>query len=297
MTAGVPEGDGRDSKGARALEEIRMLRERLAPDVSSPLELPEPDVTLGIEERRGQPLRIYKHILQCSVLHREHFARASMVKHMYLLDGFLSALEDENPMTLHATARGMFELSAFLHEVCARLNETVLRVTTTNWQPLGEKFFAVIARARYATSDPAFRKLLIDAGTPESRLKPFNITECVKGLSAEDGFEDSGERYASLCDFVHHNLGSATTANLGVRQGTVARSGLGGVVTPDVQTITAYAYPVRGKINVYTDRIAPGVLRDANASIRWINELPQGPFPFEMNVQMTGTQLGIDRIR
>jgi len=103
-------------------------------------------------------------------------------------------------------------------------------VNDRNWLPLGEKFFALLVRARYATTNPEFRALLVEAGVPSARLKPFNITECVKRLAADPSHLDAVERYALLCDFVHHNLSSATTAPSGVRFGDTAYTGSGRIV-------------------------------------------------------------------
>lgn len=277
--------------GAEALFEIRKQRNTLASQVSAQVELPEPAGVLEIRE--GDDVRTYKHILQSSLLHREHYAVANRIKHLYLLDAFMRAADDENPMALYAIARSMFEFSAFLHEVRNRLKNTAASVNDKTWQPLGMKFFGLIVRARYATANPEFRTMLLDSGIPTKRLKPYNITYCVRGLASEPERADAEDRYAVLCDFVHHNLGSTTTANSGIRYGTTANNGAGSIVTQKVSPIIRYEYPVVGKFSRDLDGVAVGFLQDAIDCIRWDSETPHSPFPVEMNVRVTGSALGI----
>jgi hypothetical protein len=100
-----------------------------------------------------------------------------------------------------------------------RLEDVVLHV-----KPLGEKYFGLIVRARFATTHPVYHDLLRADGVPARRLKPFDITHCVQGLTAEPEHQDATARYALLCDFVHHNLASSTTANSGSGVTDMARS-------------------------------------------------------------------------
>jgi hypothetical protein len=227
--------------------------------------------------------------LQTATIHREHLVHSNRVKFMYLVDGFLRSVDDENPMTLYSIARSMFELNAFLHEINHRLIETVAAVSDRSWRPLGEKFFGLLVRARYATTNPEFRSLLLEAGVPSKRVEPFNITNCVRGLASEPEYTDADTRYSLLCDFVHHNLSSATTANSGIRLGDSAYAGSGRMMADREGAITRYEYPVVGKFTVQIDRVAPGFLRDAQGCVGWLNTMPQSPFPIEMNEHMTGS--------
>lgn len=275
-----------------AVLEIRNLRATLVPQVSVRVELPEADAVLDMESRRGSEVRQYKHIVQSCSLHIENYLQATRVKHMYLLDAFLSGADQENPMALYAVARSMFELSAFLHEVGRRLVETSEAVNDQNWLPLGEKFFALIVRARYATAHPEYRALLLAAGVPSARLKPFNITECVSRLTETEAHSDAVERYALLCDFVHHNLSAATTATSGVRVGDTAFTGAGRIVTDRPGTICRYEYPIVGKFQRELANVAPGFLQDARACLEWAGSMPHMPFSQELNQRMTGFPLG-----
>ena len=248
------------TENVRAVAELAALRERLVGQVSTPIQLPEPQLTPNLATRRGSDVRMFKHLQQLSVLHRENFVNGNQVKDVYLIDGFLAMATAQNPVALYALARSMFELSAFLHEVQMRLQEVVLGINEKTWLPLGEKFFGLIVRARFATTHPTYLQMLRADGVPERRLKPFNITNCIHGLAKDPEHQDATERYDSLCDFVHHNLGIATLTNSGSAVSNWARTAAGGgavSLTGDM-TITQYEYPVEGKGHRAIDDLAPG---------------------------------------
>jgi len=282
----------------QALVELADLREQFLAHVAEPIQLPEVALTLDYGARRGSRVRVFTFLHQMCTLHRESFARSTQIKHLYLIDAFLEMAKAENPIALYAIARSMFELDAFLHEVRARLQNTTLYVTDQTWQPLGEKFFGLIVRARYATTVPGYLDLLSSQGVPASRLKPFNIMHCVRGLAAEPGHSDAEVRYNALCDFVHHNLGTMTTTISGSGVSDAARSAGGGMIVSDGEmTISQYEYPVRGAGDRALDELALGFLNDVRACLEWLNGTPWSPFDSEMITRMTGTPLGVEVLR
>ena len=79
--------------------------------------------------------------------------------------------------------------------------------------------------------------------------------DCIRSLAREDGHDDIEARYASLCDFVNHNLASMTVANAGSAQSQQARSPGGGAMTVHgTGTLTQYQYPVTGHLG-YADAV------------------------------------------
>ncbi|PXW30393.1 UNVERIFIED_CONTAM: hypothetical protein DES50_108203 [Williamsia faeni] len=281
--------------GQEAISELSNLRGNLLAQVAKPIQLPEPGFALDLAARAGSEVRTFKHIHQMSMTHRENFVQSSQIKHLYLLDGFLALVEAGNPVALYGVARSMFELNAFLHEIQTRLQDVLLRLDDRNWKPLGEKYFGLIVRARFATTHPEFRELLIKNGVSAARLKPFNISNCIEGLIADAGYHDAKERYDTLCDFVHHNLASSSVSNSGSGLTDVARSAGGGEVrsTEGKLTVTQYEYPVQGKAERAVDDLAPGFLKDSRACIGWINAIPESPFPRQMVAAVTGTPTGM----
>ncbi len=222
------------------------------------------------------------------MFHRENFALASHIKHLYLVDAFIELAVAQNPLALF-----------FLHEIQQRLQQTVLALTANNWTPMGEKFFGLIVRARFATANPRLRDLLIaETSISAKRLDPFNIVRCVAGLAAEPGQEDAEHRYAVLCDSVHHNLGSMTMANSGsgVANAAVADGG-GMIISTGPMPVTQYEYPVNGQGDRALEELVPGFLQDAIACVQWLNTTPASPYTPDFLRSITGTELGVEILR
>lgn len=276
------------------LGELAELRERLFPQVARPIQLPEPAQVLDLESRRDSELRTFKHLHQACILHREHFGAASQIKHLALIDAYLDLAKSQNGLALYIVARSMFELSAFLHEVRSRLVDAA-ELTAQNWREAGQKFFGIVVRARFATTRDDYKVMLQDdGGVSPKRLEPFNVMHCIRGLGQDAHHEDAEARYAFLCDFVHHNLASATTANAGSWQADVAHFSGGGMLTvPPGGTITQYEYPLPSKYARALDDTCPGFLRDALSCIGWLNEIPEGPYRPDLVEQLTGNPLGV----
>lgn len=280
------------------LSQLTALRNSLVAQVGDPIQWPEPSMVLNLAARADSDVRAFKHIHQSCAMHRENFVRANQIKHLYLIDGFLALSAVDNPVALYGVARSMFELNAFLYEISKRLRDVVLRVDDRNWKPLGEKYFGLIVRARFATTNTEFRKILLAEGVTAARLKPLNIGNCIEGLAADPAHKDAKSRYDELCDFVHHNMSSSTVANSGSGVVDVIRTAGGGELRhPDGQhTVTQYEYPVYGKADLAISSLAPGFLRDARACIDWINLLPGSPFPTQMVTKITGHPTGMTKL-
>lgn len=274
-----------------AVEVIRRARDDLASQAEVVEELPNVIPVLDLESRAGDERRIYMHIVQMCTQHMAHFVASNRIKHIYLMDGFLAAREHGNAPVLYATARAMFEHNAFLHQVQKRLKDTFDHVDERNWRSSGEKFFGLAIRARFATSDSEKRAALKSVGLSDSRLKPFNITDCVRSLKAVEGYEDAEARYASLCDFVHHNLGSVAATISGSRATDYVEYEGGGMFTRTPGDWLQYQYPVATAARPDWMSLAPHFVRDMDACRTWINDMPHMPFSEDMNVRHTGYEL------
>jgi hypothetical protein len=284
--------------GRASLQELKTRRDVWHAHVSRPIQLPEPSFILDLDSRHGTEARIFRHIHQMCLLHTENYSAANQIKHLYLVDAFFALAQAPNPLAMYAIARSMFELSAFLHEVQKRLEATSLALTSKNWQQVGERFFGLIVRARFATTHPIIRNMLLQQSVSQVRLKPFNVARCISNLATHHEHVDAETRYAILCDFVHHNIGSSTTANSGSGTSDVAQSSGGGMIFgTGPMTITQYEYPVSGKIDNALDELAPGFLRDSLACVQWLNLTPAGPFSQELVEAMTGSALGFEVLR
>ncbi len=170
--------------------------------------------------------------------------------------------------------------------------------TEKTWQPMGEKFFGLVVRARFATTNPARRELLLKHGVSAKRLEPFDITNCIRGLKSDPDHLDAVERYAVLCDFVHHHLGSSSMANSGSGVADAARSAGGGMmVSNGPMTVIQYEYPVHGQLESSLDHVAPGFLRDTQACVSWGSSTPESPFAPELLAHLTGNPMGMQVLR
>lgn len=291
--------DHNHGQGRAKLGDLALLRDRILPQVANPIQFPEPALSLDLESRRDSELRMFKHLHQSSVLHREHFCASSQIKHMYLIDAYLDLASSRNGLGLYIVARTMLEFSAFLHEISTRLLKAAARAGDS-WRDAGEMFFGLVVRARFATTREDYQALLREAGLAERHLKPFHVMDCIRSLAKDDGNADVQARYDTLCDFVHHNLASATTANAGSAEAQMAFSSVGGAITvPRVGTITQYQYqyqyqyPIPSKFDRALDDTGSGFLHDAQACVRWINQTPGSPYPPEMVERITGTAFGV----
>ena len=276
------------------LAAIVVLRSKLAEQFPEFIELSDPDVVADVASRRGDQVRLVSYLHQMSTMHVENFKLGTHAKTMYLVDAFISLAEARNSLGLYSIARTMFELTAFLHEVHVRLAAKALHVTDDYWAPLAESFLTTIIRIRYATREPRFHALLLAHGVPKKTLDPINVMACIKGLASETEYLDGHERYAHLCDFVHHNLASWTTTNAGTGVADVARSSGGGAIfaTSGKQTISRYEYPLPVQAERALRDLGSGFLLDVESSVKWLNLTPNSPFSPKFLTRITGNPLG-----
>jgi hypothetical protein len=144
--------------------------------------------------------------------------------------------------------------------------------TSGDWRARAEQFFAVVVRARFATSDPELRLLLEREGLSPKHTKPLSIMEAINSLSRKEGFGGIRSQYDRLSDFVHHNLSSQVTVTAGVFNSTVARhhrSG-GAILTPRSGPVVRYQYPVPYKAYRAIEETIWMTFSYAESSRRWI---------------------------
>ena len=185
----------------------------------------------------------------------------------------------------------MLELNAHTHTVMTRLKASADRVTMTNWQDLGEKFFADAVRARFGTRDEVRRDALVSVGFPRERTEAFNIADSIERLSEVEGQGD-------LQQVIRCCATSSTTTLAAwarrTRRSSTSTSG-GSAMAPAIHApgktlFVVYADPsnrrrIRGE---EFERNAGWLLRDARAATGWIGNVPQGPFSAAMNTAFTG---------
>ncbi len=236
---------------------------------------------------------MFKYLHQMCTLHTEGFAVAHQIKLIALIDGYVAVVRFNNALGPYLFARAILELTAFVFDVSKRLEQIAAKPAPV-WRAKGEEFFAMIVRARFATSDPTKGKALEAAGCPSKLLKPLNVMASIETLVAdEDGGTLRGQ-YDKLCDFVHHNLSSQATSSSGFRMGDAAYSSNGGaLVMLKEGPVTRYEYPVPTKSALAVDETLATLLKCIEMCVRSLNRMPRSPFSREQLLERTGTALGI----
>lgn len=284
------------NSGEHRLQGLRSIATDLLTSLPIPLRLPEVAVVLDLATRRHDDRRQFKYLHEMNLLHSENFVIANQVKLVSLLDGYLSLSDLRHPLGPYLFARTILELAAFLHEVAMRLRTIVLK-PENQWQTKGEEFFALIVRARFATTHPVKRDALIKEGVSEKHLKPINVMKSLEELEKDTQFGRLVAEYAKLCDFVHHNLSSHFSGSEGFVIGRTARSaGGGGILTKESGPISVYEYPLESKGMLAVDETIEVTQDSVKACVNALNHLPRTPFSAEQLVQTTGSSLGITRL-
>ncbi len=277
------------------IQEIGDIRGRMLNSLALPIQWPEPSQRLDLESRSDSDERTFKHIHQSCLGHANNFRISNQIKVIHLIDTYL-ALANSNPLGVYMAGRSALELCAFLLEVRKRLDSAKNRASQ-DWRGGGESFFKTIVRARFATSKPEFQQILKEQGVPRSVSKPISIGECIKNLANINGFEGIWQRYESLCDYVHHNLGSQSVNTAGSRSSRTARSSGGELILmPGGGTITGYKYPLPEKTQQAIDDTVNEFAADVRASWEALHKLPDTPYSPEQCKRFTGDPLGVQRL-
>lgn len=277
-----------------AIQKIIGMRQRMLDSLELPIQLPEPKQCLNLESRSDSEERTFKHIHQSCLGHANNFRICNQIKVIQLIDTYL-ALANTSSIGLYLAGRSALELCAFLVVVNNILDSAKSRAAQ-DWRGGGESFFKNIVRARFATSNPEFKRILKEQGVSNSVLKPINIGACIKNLNDTKGFEGIWQRYESLCDYVHHNLGSQSVNTAGSGKNTEVRIFGGSLVLLPESTVTEYRYPLRKQTLRASEDTANEFAIDVNASWNALKELPRTPYSPEQCKRFTGNIWGAKRL-
>jgi hypothetical protein len=278
------------------LDDLEGRIEPLRRYITAPIEFPEPALKLDLEGRAGDERRQFKHLHQMCLNHALNLSRALQIKVVALTDGYLDTARAHNPIGPYLFARALLELSAFIFDVSGRLRN-IHNKPDNAWRNKGEEFFALVARARFGTSDPDIRKQMIAHGVSQKLLEPLHIKHSINALSQSEKGKALAARYDSFCDFVHHNVSSHMQSSPGFRMGDSAHSAGGGAIVLMTQApITRYEYPVPVKVQkAIKDTLGP-VVEAVAVCVDSLNLFPHTPFSEELLIKFTGTPLGVTQL-
>lgn len=269
----------------------------LEAEASKPFELPEAGLRLDLSSREGDKKRIARHVHQMCTLHTANFRRANFVKLAYLGRFFLTEYIAENPIGITSASRAILELHAFLRHIQIRLSD-LANGPTQKWQERGERFFDQMIRARFATCNPSYMRILTFASVPEELYRPYRVAECIATVAnARPEFSWLQEHYVFLCDWIHANLSSQTVSTAEGRVGTAIQAEKGGLFTQQPTAIIKHQYHSK-HIKEYIlkknlDRAIESFY-DANNAIK---EIPESPFRSAELPELTGNQFGFEAIK
>jgi len=274
-----------------ALEKLVDIRRSSKENLSGTLEFPEPGFKLDLESRRSSEARQFKHIHQMCLMHATHFELATKIKAAYILDSYLWAVTQLNPVAIYSAARSLMEL-----RLVTRLVESLLQEARnggrTDWRQRGQNFFDVIIQSRFGTSDPNVQQLLRTEGCPESALRPFRVSKARALVAKEVPWTD--EHYALLCDFVHPNMSSQRTTAAYSGNSKVARSSGGGqMILNKPSPLLRYQFPMPEPGRRAVTQTATRALDTMLGLVDAMNRMPRSPFSEEELAEKTGSAMGL----
>jgi hypothetical protein len=274
------------------VEEMGRIHQASLEHLKGFLQLPEPNTRLDLDGRNEDEVRQFKHLHQMCLIHSTHFGQSGKLRATYLADSYLSAVRDRNPYGIYNAARALLEVYAMTAYVSYLLQEAS-KGETVEWRSRGERFFETIIQARYGSTDPAKRELLIDSKSiDEKAVQPLRLSKARKHLESRVAWIE--QHYVALCDVVHPNLASQRVGSAGTRAGLLARSSGGGaMILTQESTIVHYEYgrpePARSAVLVTADR----ALSCLKGIIEEHNGMPDSPFSDAEKERWTGSSLGI----
>jgi hypothetical protein len=116
--------DAELEKSKEVVQSLRVLRTRYLADWSPPVELFDPHAKLDHESRRTNEQKV-KFFNQTALLHGLLLKQEFKLKLLSCLDGYLAALDSENPILVYLSARYLFELVATIAYLDFELREAL----------------------------------------------------------------------------------------------------------------------------------------------------------------------------
>lgn len=259
-----------------ALKELQTFNLSSGRHLAEMMQFPEPGYVLDLSSRAPASVkRQYKHIHQMCTLHATHFQMANQVKTTYIVDEYLWAASRLNPIALYSAARSLLELHAMLRYI-QHLLTAACTEEKEDWRNRGLRYFSIILQARFGTTDPQAKDLLIKAGLSPKSVKLIRLREARQMLAKELPWIEP--HYATLCDFVHHNMSSQGTG-ADARESLVANSAHGGaLVFSEPASLVQYEFPRMEAGRRAIGQTALRALENLKKLVSALNDFPKSPF-------------------
>jgi hypothetical protein len=273
------------------LEQLINIRRSHEEELSIAVQLPEPGFKLDLESRASSKVRQLKHIHQMCLIHATHFEVATKIKLAYILDSYLWAAAQLNPIAIYSSARSLMELHITVRLVEHQLEEA-RGGPRSDWRERGQTFFDVILQSRFGTSDPNAQQLLKTAGCPERALRPFRVSKARELVAQELPW--TNEHYALLCDFVHPNMSSQRSTAAYSGESNVAHSAGGGkLILTKSSPLLQYQFPMPEPGRRAVTQTAGRALASTLKLVDALNRMARSPFSKEELAETTGSSMGM----
>ena len=172
--------DAELKKANEVVQSLRTLRTRYHTDWSAPVELFVPHAKLDHESRRTNERKV-KFFNQTALWNGLLLKQEFKLKLLSCLDGYLAAVDSENPVLMYLTARYLLELVATIAYLDFELREA-LKANPGDWEGRGVRFVTTLCRGGYASSDPKIAEVLQTVGVSNRAVKPISIDAAVRQL-------------------------------------------------------------------------------------------------------------------
>ena len=280
------------SSDVAALRRLAAIRRSSEEHLAIVLQFPEVGFRLDFDAARaGSELRQFKHAHQMCLMHTTHLEMATKIKATYILDSYLWAVMQLNPIAVYSSARSLMELRLITAYVGHLLVEAQ-KGSGGDWRERGERFFNVILQARFGTSDPDAQHLLQANGCPETIMQPFRIAKARAFVAQQHPWVR--EHYALLSDFVHPNLSSQRTAGAYAGEQEIAHSSGGGkLIMTKPSPVIQYQFPMPEPGRRAVSQTATRALENMLGIVESMNEMPRTPYAEDELVARTGSPLGM----
>jgi hypothetical protein len=272
-----------------ALERLEVIKRGSEEHLSKVFELPEFGL-LELASRASSELRQFKHIQQMCVIHATHFEMSNSIKTLYLLDSYLSAAAELNPLGVCSAARSLLELHAVLRYVEHLLIHSCAG-EEQEWRDRGQRYFNVILQARFGTNDATAQQVFKSEGFPETALRPVRIKDARAFLAHELTW--IAEHCIRLCDFVHPFMWGQQTVRSLAEDSHVARNPAGGAfVMSKKHFIVQYKFPMLEAGQRAVHETATRALENTRGIVKTITNFPRSPFTRAEVTAKTGFAMG-----
>ena len=186
-----------------AVRSLRILRTRYHAAWSPPVELIVPHAKLDHESRLTNDRKV-KFFNQTALAHGLLLKQEFRLKLLSCLDGYLAAVESENPVLMYLSARYLLELLATIAYLDFELREA-LKANAADWEARGVRFVTTLCRGRYSSSDPKIADVLQTFGASKKAVKPIGIEGAVRQLSKRPELATASQDYDFFSNMCHHN--------------------------------------------------------------------------------------------